>query len=339
MMLRKILWLSVLLFVPVASAQQVLKTSPFYNNPAVNQNAVDRFVSKMVGEYGLHRAAVEADLASVSFRQDVLNKLSSPAEKTKTWPDYRQIFVTPDRAQLGVTFIREHQAALVRAQEQYGVPINVIVAIIGVETKYGANKGNTPVFDALATIAFAYPKREKFFTSELAHYFRYLRYREPQLFTNNRVGSYAGAMGIPQFMPSSYQNHAVDYDGDGVRDLFDSPVDAIGSVANYLSHFGWQPGQPVFVSLSAQEKASLVAIGWTKKTATAAAFIQNGIGIFGLSKVPPSQQVSVVNYDLGNGGTDYKLTLKNFRVIKRYNQSDYYVTAVTDLANLIAQLF
>lgn len=313
-----------------------LSQSDFYNHPSVDKAAMARFVDKLSTEYGIDRQRLEADLSTLNFRQDIIDLMNKPPEKTRTWPDYKDIFLQSERIQEGVDFIRQYEGELVRAEQQYGVPVNVIVAIIGVETKYGGNKGSTPVFDALGTIAFGYPKRSHYFTSELEHYLRYLRYEDPSLFTSDRVGSYAGAMGIPQFMPSSYHNHAVDFDGDGRRDLFDNPIDAIGSVANYLSHFGWKSGQPVFVSLSDQDKTILRAEGFTDAKMPAERFINRGIAVAGLSKVPPSQTVRVIKYDMGNGGTDYKLALHNYDVIQRYNQYDYYVTVVTLLANEIA---
>lgn len=177
----------------------------------------------------------------------IIELISTPAERTLKWHEYRAIFIKPERVQQGVAFLQEHQEAFERAQTETGVPREVIAAIIGVETWYGRYLGGHRVLDALATLAFDYPPRSKFFRGELEQFF--LMVREQGFDPTELKGSYAGAMGYGQFIASSYRHYAVDFDGDDVADIFHNPVDAIGSVANYFEEHHWRPGAPVAIRL------------------------------------------------------------------------------------------
>ena len=200
-------------------------------------------IAELVAEEGFEQSSLEALMGAAERKESILKAIARPAEKTKAWHEYRQIFVTSTRTSQGLEFYSQYRASLQRAEREYGVPAEIIVAIIGVETSYGRNKGSYRVLDALATLAFDYPKRSAFFSRELKQFL--MLAREQQLLADELLGSYAGAMGYGQFMPSSYRAYAVDFDGDGSVDIWNNPVDAIGSVANYFSRHGWKAGAPV----------------------------------------------------------------------------------------------
>lgn len=188
-------------------------------------------------------AELEQVFAQASYKQSVLDAIQSPAEYSLTWGRYRQIFLKEDRIQQGVEFWKEHQTTFDRAEREFGVPASMIVAIIGVESKYGKFKGAHKVMDSLVTLTTGFPRRSAFFGSELKEFL--ILTKRNNIDPLAIYGSYAGAVGYPQFISSSYRNYAVDFSGDGVTDLIDQPVDAIGSVANYFVENGWKPGQPV----------------------------------------------------------------------------------------------
>jgi membrane-bound lytic murein transglycosylase B len=200
-------------------------------------------MDELVAEEGFERGELETLLGSAERQESILKAIARPAEKTKPWHEYRQIFVTEKRTSQGREFHAQYGASLQRAEREYGVPEEIIVAIIGVETSYGRNKGSYRVLDALSTLAFDYPPRSEFFSKELRHFL--ILAREQQLPADELLGSYAGAMGYGQFMPSSFRAYAVDFDADGTADIWNNPVDAIGSVANYFKRHGWTPGSPV----------------------------------------------------------------------------------------------
>ena len=204
----------------------------------------NEFVEKMVSEHDFEKKYVLDLLAKAKQQQSILDAISRPAEKTKKWHEYRNIFLGEKRINQGVEFWKENEATLNTASEKYGVPQEIIVAIIGVETRYGRHAGKYRVLDSLATLGFDYPRRAKFFRGQLEQFL--LLAREQDLDPEVLVGSYAGAMGYGQFIPSSYRHYAVDFDGDGVADIWNNPVDAIGSVANYFAEHHWKTGAPVF---------------------------------------------------------------------------------------------
>jgi len=207
-----------------------------------DSKAVRNFINEMVQQHAFTATELQAVFDQANLHQSILDAISRPAE-SKPWFEYRPIFVTPERSKGGVRFWQEHANTLQQANEVFGVPPEIIVAIIGVETRYGRHTGNYPVLDALSTLAFAYPPRSSFFRKELKEYL--LMTREEGLPPAEQLGSYAGAMGMPQFIPSSFRNYAVDFDHDGKRDLWSSPADAIGSVGNYFKRHAWKPGQPI----------------------------------------------------------------------------------------------
>jgi membrane-bound lytic murein transglycosylase B len=259
--------------------------------------------------------------------------MSRPAEKKLAWYEYRRIFLTQSRIEGGVAFWNRHADVLTQAEKAYGVDAQVIVAIIGVETRYGGNTGKYRVLDALTTLAFDYPPRSKFFRSELEQYL--LMARADHIDLLGTKGSYAGAMGYGQFMPSSYQRYAVDFDHDGKRDLWDSPMDIVGSVANYLHEHGWDPGAPVTMraSVTGTRYESVIKKGLKPETSVRKLRAE---GITPSKPLPNDTLAALISLDQENG-PEYWLGLNNFYVITRYNHSPLYAMAVYQLSEEIRQ--
>ena len=288
-------------------------------------------VDTLVREEGFSEAQLAAVLNQAIWREDVLEALSRPAERLP-WYRYRPIFVTPERIAEGVGFARENQAVLARAAEQFGVPAPVIAAIIGVETRYGRHRGRHRVLDSLATIAASDHRRNDFFRDELYHFL--LLTREEALPTTTLPGSYAGAMGIPQFIASSYRRYAVDFDGDGQRDLIDSMADAIGSVANYLVEHGWRPGAPMFDRIVLTHPRKVPDDQRLKPERTRAQWEAEGV-LWPDDAVAGSEQaVALLGFETENGGA-WIAAYDNFYAVTRYNHSALYALAVAELAEAI----
>jgi len=229
---------SCVLLALATAVQAAEKSDNFLDRAEVRQ-----FIKAVATEHQLDPQRLEAHFAGLSSQQGILDAISTPAERTLTWGEYRGIFLKTKRIEQGRDFLGQHRALLERAEAEYGVPITIITAIIGVETFYGRITGKHKVIEALATLAFDFPRRSKFFTSELEEF---LVLVEKEGWNPAEIkGSYAGAMGYPQFISSSYRQYAVDFDGDGQRDLHNSIADVIGSVANYLAVHGWRKGAPV----------------------------------------------------------------------------------------------
>lgn len=304
-------------------------------------------LTAIAGEYAGREAALEviksAEVAGVDAQwsrevlsaatrqQSILDAIARPAEKTKPWHEYRQIFITPRRIDEGVSFWRQHAPVLDSVSTVTGVPPEVIVAIIGVETFYGRITGSYRVIDALATLAFDYPRRSKFFSAELES-FLLLAWESGQDPLSLK-GSYAGAMGYGQFMPSSYRAYAKSFDGEGAPDIWNNPADAISSVANYLLEHGWRAGGDVVVAAAVNDPDPELFAGGLKPTESVAQWIARG--------VVPSQSVSedamatAVALEV-ESGMAYWLGLENFYVITRYNHSAMYAMAVWELSQSIA---
>ena len=289
------------------------------------------FAQEMEQQHGFPAADVLSLLADARFLDEVIERISKPAEAL-AWSRYRKIFLTEDRIANGVEFWREHAATLARAEQKFGVDARYIVAIIGVETAYGHRKGRLRVLDALATLAFGYPRRSSFFRRELEEFL--LLARDENLPAREILGSYAGAMGVPQFIASSYRAYAVDFDGDGVRDLIGSVDDAIGSVANYLAVHGWQRGAQVAVPAAAPASvaAALLARG-NRPEMTLAELAAAGVDTD--SAVADGGKAALISLD-GEQGDELWIVFANFYAITRYNPSNLYAMAVTQLADAIA---
>ena len=316
--------LAVLLLLALSTTAQAKEQPP----------AVERFVRRMVEQHGFERKALEETLARARVRQDIIDKISHPAERTLNWSQYRRIFLTDRRIREGAAFLRRNREALRRAEEKYGVPPRIVTAIIGVETFYGRIAGKDRVLDALYTLAFHYPKRSRFFTSELEKFL--LLTREERLDPGKPRGSYAGAMGLGQFMPSSYLEYAVDFDGDGRRDTWKNETDAIGSVANYFARHGWKRDFPVTLPAKAVDpkRHARFLDGGVKPAFTLAELRDAGIRFDEL--VNDQLKAALIGLETEEG-MEYWLGLDNFYVITRYNHSPMYAMAVYQLGEAIAR--
>lgn len=302
---------------------------------AAKNAAVDDFIQRMVSKHDFDEAELRSVLSKARRKQQIIDKISKPAERTLNWGQYRKIFLTEKRVRQGIEFWRHNQQALERAEEEYGVPPQIVVAIIGVETFYGRITGKDRVLDALYTLAFFYPKRSKFFTAELEKFL--LLAREEDLDPTTPKGSYAGAMGMGQFMPSSYLAYAVDFDGDGKRDIWHNPTDAIGSVANYFARHGWQPGQPVTAPLEppAQEHKRFIN-GKLKPAFTLDELRRAGLRFD--PELPDTLRTAIIELETKKG-KEYWLGLENFYTITRYNHSPMYAMAAYQLGERILRGF
>ena len=297
-------------------------------------------INKLKHEQGFDEATLNAYFSRVATDVDVLNKISKPAEKSKEWFEYKKIFDDEDRRDRGVEFFNKNKAVLEKAEELYGVDKYIITAIIGVETRYGKIMGKTPVFQSLATLCFDYPPRAEFFCSELVHFLQ-LQKRE-KLDIYRTQGSYAGAMGMGQFMPSSYLNDAVDGDGDGKIDLFNSDRDVIYSVANYLKNRGWKKDSEYFYAQQLPDDGQLKAFGSAIKPYQIIREINRNPKTYALElrtwlDKHPQEKVGTLNL-VGDKGKEYWLVSHNFHVITRYNTSPMYAMAVVNLAQAIRNL-
>jgi len=306
----------------------VLVAQAGYDTHADAQKLIDELKAD-----GFDPGYVSSVLAKAERKQSILDAISRPAEKRLDWGEYRDIFIEPKRIAQGIEFWNEHRATLERAQEQFGVPAEIILAIMGVETRFGRITGNFRVLDALATLGFDYPRRAEFFRGQLADYFRLVRAEgiDPGILK----GSYAGAMGYGQFIPSSYLAYAIDFDGDGQRDIWGNPVDAIGSIANYFAEHGWRPGEAVIAqpqfnnadieSLINQDlKPELTIKEW------------GDLGVTSRQALDPEAKATLMRLTTGEKN-EYRLGLHNFYVITRYNHSRLYASAVYELSQLYAE--
>ncbi len=303
----------------------------FANNPNAQQ-----FIDKMVNKHGFDRQQLQEILSQAKRLDSVLRLMDNQAPTTSVkppsgpngaWLRYRKKFITPDNVQNGVVFWNQYEDALNRAWQVYGVPPEIIVGIIGVETRWGRVMGKTRILDALATLSFNYPRRAEYFSGELETFL--LMARDEQDDPLNLKGSFAGAMGYGQFMPSSYKQYAVDFSGDGHINLWD-PVDAIGSVANYFKAHGWVKGDQVAIMANGQ--APGLPNGFKTK------YSISQLAAAGLTPQQPlgnHQQASLLRLDVGTG-YQYWYGLPNFYTITRYNHSTHYAMAVWQLGQAVA---
>lgn len=292
---------------------------------------LEPFIDEMVATHDFDRQTLESVFAEVEVKDSILRAIARPAERAKPWYEYRNIFIQDSRIRGGVQFWQQHHEVLAEAEERYGVPAEIIVAILGVETRYGGNVGGFRVIDALSTLAFRYPPRSKFFRSELEQFL--ILTREENMSQLAPVGSYAGAMGLGQFMPSSYRHYAVDFDNDGKRDIWENPKDAIGSIANYLAVHGWQPGEPI-VHPALWEDAidASVLNGGLKPSFDREQLVAAG---FDADAMPEGDDKLAVIALTQPDGEEYWLGRQNYYAITRYNHSRMYAMAVIQLAEAI----
>lgn len=306
--------------------QPLADATSFSERPEVQQ-----FVADMASKHGFDMDSLTSLFAHITPRPSVAKTMTGQVTKPPSWTRYRGNFVNPWRISHGVSFWNENTEALMRARRIYGVPEEVIVAIIGVETRYGSYPLPYPVLDTLATLAFDYPRRGEFFRGELEQYLLLMREegRDPL----SLRGSFAGAMGIPQFMPSSYRTHAVDFDGDGHRDLWDNTTDAIGSVANYLKTYGWEAGQPIAMRAYLQPDAASDLLTGTLKPEHSVEELA-ARGVKPARFLAPATHAALLAVDVEDG-REYWLGMGNFYAITRYNRNLFYALAVYQLSHEI----
>ncbi|WP_192457567.1 lytic murein transglycosylase B [Musicola keenii] len=302
------------------------------NGDFANSPDVDRFIGKMAQQYGFDRQQLHTILGQAQRLDWVIRLMDKQAPAPSAavpsnipngaWLRYRKQFITPDNLQNGVAFWNQYADALERARQIYGVPPEIIVGIIGVETRWGRVMGKTRILDALATLAFAYPRRAEYFQSELEYFL--LMAREDGFDPLSLRGSFAGAMGYGQFMPSAFKKYAVDFNGDGVPNLWD-PVDAIGSVANYFKSNGWQPNEQIAVPASGQTFSLDTGFKTRYSLSTLAA-----AGLRPTASLGGYQEASLLRLDMGSY-YQFWYGLPNFYAITRYNHSVHYAMAVWQL--------
>jgi membrane-bound lytic murein transglycosylase B len=294
----------------------------------VQRPEVQEFINRVAQQHSFERGTLEQLLAQSEFRQDAIDAITRPAEG-KPWHEYRPIFLTETRIKEGAEFMAAHRETLKRAEQTYGVPAEVITAIIGVETRYGTHAGKYRILDALVTLGFDYPPRAEFFRKELEQYL--LLTRENKLDPLALTGSYAGAMGYGQFIASSYRKFAVDFDGDKVIDIINNPVDAIGSVANYLAVNGWERNEPL-VTFPTENPAVTTTSTDLKPKITLGEWRSKGYSI--APKLPDTTKAALITLPVAEGN-EYWLGLQNFYTITRYNRSPLYAMAVYQLSQRI----
>ena len=315
---------------------------------SVELPGIPEFIDQMVAKHKFKHSELESVFAHAELVQPVLDAISRPAT-AKPWPEYRANFVNPQRIRLGLDFWHRYRKTLQHAERKYGVPQDIIVAVIGVETIYGQDAGNFRTIDALTTLAFDYPPRADFFRSELENFL--LLAREQQFNLLAIRGSYAGALGIPQFMPSSYRVYAVDFNGNRKINLLHEDGDAIGSVANYLKAFGWT-SQPLEQSAGAGKsphKSRIPAIAPIAVRAQVSEDICAGdittprtVAAWSISGITPTvklaqdQTARLIDFTVGED-KEFWLVFNNFEVITRYNNSDYYAMSVFQLAEALKE--
>ena len=289
--------------------------------------AAQAVIQTLVSEHGFSEGDAKAVLAKAQTEQRILDSMANAAEKTKTWTAYRDGFVSEFRVRKGREFLSQHAATFDRVEAQYGVPREMITAILGVETNYGGYTGKANVLNALATLAFDHPRRGKFFSSELVEYL--VLCRDRSWAAEQQLGSYAGAMGWSQFMPSNYRRLAVDGNGDGVIDLHVAD-DAIASIANYFVHHGWQRGAPVASRAAVNVGFDAALIDKGLKPRRTVAELERG-GFFPQQKAEPSDRALILRFNDADGD-EFWFGYQNFYVISRYNPRSKYAMAVYHLS-------
>ena len=286
----------------------------------------------MVDEHGFDRVALREVFGRARRLDRTLELIARPAEKSMGWPEYRELFVNERRIEAGVEFWRRHRAALLRAQRRYRVPASLVLAVLGVETRYGAHTGKHKVIDSLTTLSFDYPPRARFFRKQLEAFL--LLTREQGMDPHEIKGSYAGAIGYGQFIPSSYRDYAVDFDGDGDARL-DTPEDAIGSIANYLAEHGWRAGERVAAPALATPKYRRERLKASLKPKLSIERLA-GEGFIDVSALPGSTAASVFALT-GGDRREHWFGLHNFYVISRYNPNAMYAMAVHQLSERLGE--
>jgi membrane-bound lytic murein transglycosylase B len=307
------------------AAGQTAARGPTY----ADRPEVHAFVVEMAERHGFSARELERVLGGARYLDSVVTLMTPAPPGVRSWQNYRANFTNPRRIEAGAEFWRRHAAALGRAESVYGVPPEIVVAIIGVETEYGRNTGSFRVLDALATLAFDYPRRAEYFRSELEQFL--LLARESRSDAAAFRGSYAGAIGIPQFMPGSIRRYAVDFDGDGRLDLRASAGDAIGSVANFLAQHGWLAGAPAAVGAAVNGERHRLLVGGGVDPVYRAGELRE-VGVTFDEAVDDETACVLIELESPDTPSEYLVGLQNFYVLTRYNRSSFYAGAVLELA-------
>ena len=284
----------------------------------------------LVEEHNFSAEEIKLIIGQAEKQQKIIDSMNSPAEFTWTWDRYRKLFIEPKRIKNGKLFIKKNLETLERAEAQFGVPKEVITAILGVETRYGKIMGSYRVLDALSTLSFDYPRRSNFFSQELINLL--LLARENNLDIFKLKGSYAGAMGYGQFIPSSYRAYAVDFDNDGSVDLLNSVEDAIGSIGNYLFQHGWKSNYPIIWEVNNSFKGlNLDLVNNVRKKVNFDSKTMSPKNPIDFNFEGLNTDVLLLSYET-NKSTNYFVGTRNFIAITKYNVSHFYAKAVYDLA-------
>lgn len=319
---------------PSPSPRPARKVAPPPPPDFAGRDDVRAFVRDMSERHGFDETALLSTFGRARAAESAIRFMQpAPPGFRRSWIAYRARFVEPLRIREGQRFWREHADAVARASERYGVPEEIIVAIIGVETIYGRNTGDFRVIEALATLAFDYPRRAEYFREELEQYL--LLAREAGFDPLAWRGSFAGAVGLPQFMPGSIRRHAVDFDGDGRIDLRGSPADAIGSVARFLANHGWIKGGATHFAATVEDEARAKPAVEAGIPPSLSTLELAALGVTSPQEVPAAEKLSLIDLPNGDDTTHYVLGANNFWVITRYNRSYFYAMAVIDLARAL----
>ena len=298
---------------------------------AADLPGIPQFIDEMVDKHQFNKDELVQAFKQAEHRPDIIAAITTPAT-VKPWVEYRASFLNPPRIDGGLAFWKQYATTLQRAEQQYGVPQEVIIAVIGVETLYGRRAGKYRTLDALTTLAFDYPRRGEFFRNELAEYL--MLAREQNFSLLDIKSSYAGALGIPQFMPSSYRKYAVDFNGNGKIDILNEPEDAIGSIANYLKQYGWKTGEPIAQLARLKEGYSISHFNDPHSLPA-----WREVGIEPVNKLqidtPPAW---LIDFTVDTG-KEYWLTYNNFRVIALYNNSNFYAMTVYQLSEILRSAY
>lgn len=317
--------LSLLLAGLLSTASSIARALDIQDYPVLHN-----LTEEMVVKHGFSKAQIKRGFRCVKIRPEIIEAMQRPKELLP-WYEYKNIFLTAENAERGAKFWEKHAAALKRVHDKTGVAPEIIVAILGVETQYGRHAGNYPVLDALTTLTVDYPERADFFRSELVEFL--LLARELKINPCSVKGSYAGAMGLPQFMPSSYRRWAVDSNDDGKRDILTSPDDTIASVAHYLKENGWEADGPILD----EAKIDGTLYFWIEKLGLKPALSTSSLasyGIFPKHHDNIERRAALISFE-GEYGPFYRLGYNNFYVITRYNRNKRYALAVYELGDMI----
>ncbi|MDG2277160.1 MAG: lytic murein transglycosylase B [Pseudomonadales bacterium] len=329
MFVRLIVSILVPAFVTSLAWAENASSAPEGGNYAVRSDVAE-YVRTVTSEHGFKADELKALLSAVEYRADIIERISKPAEKVWTWARYKRHLVDEQRIAEGAVFWHKHADTIARAAQTFSVAPEIIVAILGIETRYGRITGTYPVLESLMTLGFDYPPRASFFRKELTEFL--LLAREEDKDPTTLTGSYAGAMGYGQFISSSYRYYAVDFDDDGVRDIWANPVDAIGSIANYFHRHHWQGDHTRALQVGLERPLGLEYLdSGLEQTLTVGDYAKLGVGVGNLAEDLPAKLYEVT----GDEGPEYWLALPDFYVITRYNRSHLYALAVHHLADLI----